>query len=193
MSSFANLTLTEFRMALTPSALRIGMLIQSALPAGALAFFGAVILIAFRTEPSMADEDQLSTVTMLTIASSVFFVTAFAAGHFLYASRFSETNLKNTYDSDLHDADGNPIEATPAEKALSLLRTALLIRTALLEGASFFGLATLIIASTGGFLFNLTWIWVNAIPLATLCGFVVVTFPTPARLERVFEVRIKRA
>ncbi len=193
MNSFSQLTTTEFRAALTPTTIRTGMIIQTALASGAVLFFGAIMLVAFSTDHVFPTEESLQVLVPLTAISVVFLATAFVLGSMLYNSRFSESNLQNAVTMDVIGPDGQPHNATLAERAVNVIRTAMLIRTALLEGASFFGLAGMMIAATKGTLFAVPWVWVNVVPLVVLIIFVVLTFPTPERLEEIFETRIKRS
>lgn len=193
MNPFSHLTTTEFRAALTPATIRTGMIIQTALASGAVLFFGAIMLVAFSPDHASPTEESLQVLIPLTAVSVVFLVTALVVGSMLYHSRFSESNLQNALSVNVIGPDGRPHDATLAERAVNVIRTAMLIRTALLEGASFFGLAGMMIAATNGSLFTIPWVWVNVVPLVVLIAFVVLTFPTPGRLEEIFETQIKRS
>jgi hypothetical protein len=169
------------------------MIIQGAILAGALLFFGVIFVVASQVTPSLPTDDQLQTLSVLTMVSIAFAALAFVGGWLLYNSRFSGDRLKEAYANDLLDRAGNRLEATPAEKAVSLMRTALLIRTAMLEAAAFFGLVCLIVPASGGSLYSIPWIWINAAPLFVLATFVVTTFPTAGRLEDLFETKIRQS
>jgi len=110
---------------------------------------------------------------------------------FVYRSRFSARQLETAYRNDLHDQQGNVLDATPAEKAIAFIRTSMLIRTAMFEGPAFFGLAVLMIAAQNGVLVSGSWLWINALPLAVLIALIVITFPTREKVITIFENNIK--
>ncbi len=190
MLSLSNLSITEFKTALTPERVRVGMIIQGVLAAGALLFFFTILAVSSLNQQSSSIEIDLDQLTYMTIACLLFFVVDFAVGHFLYHSKFKPERLEAAYSSDLKDQNGNIIPASPAEKAVSLIRTSMFIRTALFEGAAFFGLAILMISAQQGALNTVPWIWLNVLPLLVLLIWVLITFPTANRLVSIFEVKI---
>jgi hypothetical protein len=190
MQSLSNLTITEFRTALTPERVRVGMIIQATLAGGALLFFFAVLAIGSLRRPGDSREIDLDMLTTMTMVCIIFFLADAAIGYFLYHAQFKPDRLEKAYSSDLLDKDGNTIPASPADKAVSIIRTSMLIRTALLEGAAFFGLATLMVGAQQGAFSTVPWIWINALPLLVLLLWVMMTFPTSNRLERIFEENI---
>ena len=190
MNSLSNITSTEFRTALTPERVRIGMFIQAFLAGGALIFFLAVLLVGMINQPNALYAIDLELLTTMTFACALFFLLTFIIGHFVYNMQFKSERLESAYSSDLKDKNGNIISASPAEKAVSLIRTSMLIRTALLEGSAFFGLAVLLVGAQQGAIISYSWIWINALPLLVLIIWVIVTFPTSSRLEKIFETKI---
>ena len=190
MQSLSNLSTMEFKTALTPERVRVGMIIQGALAAGALLFFFAVLAVASLNQPKNTIAIDLDQLTYMTCACLLFFVADFIIGRFLYFSQFKPERLEAAYSSEFKDQNGNIIPASPAEKAVSLIRTSMLIRTALFEGAAFFGLATLMIGAQQGALEILPWVWINVFPLLALLIWVLSTFPTANRLESIFEANI---
>jgi hypothetical protein len=190
MQSLSNLTTTEFKAALTPERVRVGMIIQSALAAGSLLFFFSVLAVSSLNQRNNSIQIDYDLLTNMTIVCMLFFLVDFAIGYFLYHSQFRPNRLEAVYSSDLLDKNGNVIPASPAEKAISLIRTSMLIRTALFEGAAFFGLATLMVGAQQGALSTVSWVWVNALPLLVLLIWIVIMFPTSNRLEKIFEDNI---
>lgn len=192
MQSLSDLSTAEFRAALTPERVKIGMIIQAVLAGGASIFFIAVSAIGLFNQPknpANIDYDMLST---MTIACMVFWLIVYITGIFLYNSFFKPERLQAAFSSDLFSKNGAPISATPAEKAVSLIGPAMLIRTALLEGAAFFGLASLTIGAQQGALKTVPWIWIDALPWGVLLVWVIISFPTSSRLEKIFETKIIR-
>jgi hypothetical protein len=190
MQSLSNLSITEFKIALTPERVRVGMIIQGALAAGALLFFFVILAVASLNHRNNSIEIDLNQLIYMTSACLLFFIVDFVIGYFLYHSQFKPERLEVAYSSDLKDQNGNIIPASPAEKAVSLIRTSMLIRTAMFEGAAFFGLATLLIGAQQGALNTVPWVWINVLPLFVLLIWVMITFPTANRLENIFEANI---
>jgi hypothetical protein len=68
MQSLSNLTTTEFKAALTPERVRVGMIIQSALAAGSLLFFFSVLAVSSlnqRNNSIQIDYDLLTNMTIV--------------------------------------------------------------------------------------------------------------------------------
>jgi hypothetical protein len=191
MRSLSDISTTEFSKDLTPEQLRIGMIIQAALGLGALFFFFAILIVAFLRQSTIANTESLDLLTTLTLVNIVMLVALSSVGQIVYRSRFSAQQLESAYSNDLHDREGNLITATSAEKAISFIRTSMLIRTALFEGSTFFGLAVLMMAATNGLLLSVSWLWINVLPLVIFIALIVFTFPTRDRLFSIFENNIK--
>jgi len=187
MRSLSEISTAEFTKDLTSDQLRVGMIIQAALGLGTLFFFSAVLIVAFLRQSTLANTDSVDLLTTLTLANIIMFVALSSVGQFVYRSRFSAKQLESAYSNDLHDREGTIITATPAIKAISFIRTSMLIRTALFEGSTFFGLAVLMIAATNGLLLSVSWLWINVAPLIIFIALIVFTFPTRDRLVSIFE------
>jgi hypothetical protein len=72
-----------------------------------------------------------------------------------------------------------------AEAVLSNIRLAGIVRLAVMEWAAFFGLVVLVVATQQSVLQRAPEYWVNVISTVIMFGFVLLTFPTRARLEEV--------
>jgi hypothetical protein len=191
MRSLSEISSIEFSNSLKSEQLRVGMIIQATLGLGTLFFFAVVLFCTFIEQSKIIDPEILDYLKTLTIVNIVFFVVLSSVGQFIYHSSFSAKRLETAYSNDLHDREGNPIAATPTEKAIIAIRTAMLIRTALYEGSAFLGLAVLMMAATNGFLFSVDWLWINALPFLVHLIIIVFTFPTRNRVINIFENNIK--
>lgn len=191
MRSLSDISTTEFSKDLTSAQLRVGMLIQAALGLGALFFFLAVLFVAFFRQSTIINNEPLDLLTTLTPVNIIILVVLGSVGQLIYRSRFSAKQLESAYSNDLRDREGNPIVATPAEKAIYFIRASMLIRTALFEVSTFIGLVALMIAATNGLLLSVDWLWINILPLVIFISLIVFTFPTRDRMLRIFENNIK--
>jgi hypothetical protein len=191
MRSLADLSTEEMRTALTPERVRVGMIIQAGLGLGGLFFFSAILFVAFLHNTAVANTESLGFLTTLTQVVLGLFVVFSSVQQFVYRSRFSAQQLEAAFTNDFHDQQGNVIIATPAEKAISFIRTTMLIRTAMFEGPAFFGLAVLMMAAQNGLLLSDSWLWINTLPLAVFIALIVITFPTKEKVVSIFENNIK--
>lgn len=191
MRSLSEISTAEFSNCLTSGQIRVGMIIQATLGLGALFFFLAVLFVAFFRQSTITNSGSLDLLTALTFVNIIMFVALSSVGQLVYRSRFSAKQLESAYSNDLRDREGNPIAATPAEKAFYFIRSSMLIRTALFEGSTFFGVAALMIAATNGLLLSVSWIWINVLPLVVFIALIVITFPTKNKILSIFENNIK--
>ena len=193
MPSLSNISSAEFASQLTPQRLRTGMLVQAALGLGPLFFSAIVLLIAFSNQSNGVDAEALDLLKTLTIANLAMSIVLGSAGHLLYRSRFTPRRLESAFLDELLDRQGHPIAATSPEKAITFIRTAMLLRTALSEASAFFGITVLMIASTHGLLLTVSWLWVNVVPVVMLWTLTASTFPTSNTMQRIFETNIQHA
>jgi len=192
MQSLSDLSTAEFRSALTPERVKIGMIIQAALAGGALLFFVAVSTIGLLNQPKNPAAIDYSMLGIMTIICLMLLLLTYITGSFVYNSFFKPERLQAAFSSEPINNEGRPISASPAEKAVSLIRTAILVRTASLEGAAIFGLASFTLAAQQGALKTVPWIWFDILPLIVLLLWVIISFPTPDRLEKIFETKMIR-
>jgi len=189
MASLADVTLSEFKSALTPGAVRSGIIVQLTLAIGVIFFLFAVILINQNTVGDKpVDRD---TIEILITIHAVLFVTAVYAGHWLFNRRFSPENLEKAYVRNFVDKRGRTLASTPPEKLVLLIRTGYIMRAALLEGAAFFGLMTLLVAAQSGLLTTQPLLWLNAGSALYEMAFILFNLPTAGKQVTFFEERIQ--
>lgn len=193
MQSLSEVSLQEFQKELTPLAIRTFRIIYSALAAGVL-FFLLIIFIMYTKHISLeANIDDLSYFNTLSLVNAVLIIVTFISSSFFYNRQFSKKNLQNSVTKDILDPKGNQLNLTPAQKCLSLIRTAAIIRIAPLEGSAFFGMVFTLLAVQNG-VADLSPVYLlNALSVIPMLITVAATFPSTERLEKIFEEKIQGA
>jgi hypothetical protein len=180
-----NVTLDEMKKALSVEAVRVFQIIYIAIFFGVTVFLG-LVLCMYRSGspfPSPADDALRQTNLFSLIHAGIF-----AAG--LFISRF-------LYDMTLKPARTGAIMVdrrneglSGAAKYVAVIRTAMIIRLALLEAPVFFGLVTLYMSSVNGVLYHKGVYWANLVSYIYLAYFIFTDFPTPEKLLEVFKKRL---
>jgi hypothetical protein len=181
--------ISEFRQALTPAALRVLKVLHVGL-AGGIVVFTLVLLILYYAGGEVVSGESEEMLQFLSIAAFVIFVGAFWAGQLVFDKRFSREGLKMAGVPETSTHPHMSHGSSPAERCLSVLRTALLIRYALIEGATYFAIAVTTISITTGMIYLQQVYLINfAYPVVALIYFSL-TIPTSERLEEMFLRRI---
>ncbi|MHB1049273.1 MAG: hypothetical protein ACYC09_04260 [Bacteroidota bacterium] len=177
---FASLSEHEFDRRVTAEQMSVMRIIQGALIAGVTLFAAVVIALFFQTPPSSGND--MSAVYQLSLANIVIVFSTIALSRFfaekLFAASRASVPLPN---EDLY------------ARAITVMRTAMILRMAILESSAFFGLVVALIAVTEGvahaeplYLLNLC----SSLPLI-IAG--VKTFPSAESLRNSFTRNFKRA
>jgi len=192
MTTIARVSTAEFEQALTPAVMRTIQMIYLALIMGVIVFTAAVFII-YSTDKSQEnvniDPDLLTT---MSLVHACFALAAYALATFQYKSQFRTERLSGVSRGETSDRSVMYPSSTPAESYLSIIRTALIIRLALMQGAAFFGLVTCIIGATSGALRLHPEYWANLASSVVMIGFCILTFPNKERLAGIFEEKINR-
>jgi hypothetical protein len=173
-------TRADLESVITPEYLRITRILHAALVSGP-ALFGAGLLAFFFSagQPLTPDLRAVQTMDRLSVAHVGFTIVAYLLAPLLFGRTMNRTRL-----------DPGQENSTPnglALQALMLLRTAIIVRLAVLQGAAFFGLAVCMIGVTGGVLYAAPMLWLNLGSTALLIVFGVLTFPTRDGLLDILE------
>ncbi len=170
-------TAAEFRAVLTRESVRQIRILQIALTAAPIVFFGGAVALSFlQTAARPLDPDMLPTLSLVNGGLALLSY----AGAFLFSSlHFSPARVR----SFIFSADAG----SRAGRCLILIRNAVILRLAMLEGAAFFGVAVCLIAVTSGNTAGTPEYWLNAAPVLILLLTSAATFPTEERLVGVFE------
>jgi hypothetical protein len=110
-----------------------------------------------------------SNATLLTYLALGFMVVTIPVSSILF-KRFLKTDQK---------ADALVVIAN--------IRSAMLIRLALFEGAALFAATALLIASMDGFLVGNPNLWINLVPIGYFTLHIVANWPTEARIVSIYE------
>ena len=110
----------------------------------------------------------------------------------LFDKQFSENNLVNALTKDFKDQEGNSLNLSPAQRCISLIRTASLVRVATMEGAAFFGLVTTMTVATSGVGNIENAYYLNASSILPLLAYIAMRFPNAERIEDIFKVKIQK-
>jgi hypothetical protein len=174
-------TRAECAGALTPEYLRITRMVSLALMGGPLVC-GVGLWAFFFTSgahPAAPGAGALHTMETLSMTHVGFTIVAYLLAPFLFNRVLNATRLDPGQDA-----------ATPRElatQALLLLRTAIIVRLAVLEGAAIFGLSVCVIGVTGGVMESEPLYWLNLGSGVLLIAFGVITFPSREGLLEILD------
>ncbi len=160
-------------------------ILQGALMMGAVMFLLGVLFMYSRGPLVAPGETDFDTVRTLTVVHLAFLVVNVGVSVFLAQRLFSPETMKEML-------SGMVDPQAMAQRCAMQQRTAMIVRMALLEGSTFFGLAICMIGSTNGVLARASVYWINLLSLFILVGFGIATFPTKDRLTAWFEERFLR-
>jgi hypothetical protein len=178
------LTRTHFEAALTPGLLRTMAIMQTALVFGPLLYVIPVFVVFSGRSVIPPGPDEFLLVNILSLLHGAALLTAGSVGSFFFQRMFSSDRL-------MAIPDANP--ETLASMAAGMLRSAMILRLALFEGAAFFGITVCILAMINGVLDAEPAYWLNLASLAIFAAFGILTFPTKERLMIWFEEMLARS
>jgi len=168
-------TLQDLYHAMTPAIVKSYQVFYFANAIGVLIFFFVVLFLflqSFSNPIIVADAAAEEYVMMLTMLHLTVLVLAYLMGTFVYRKMLGR-------------AFSAEQRSLSAEAVLSNIRLAGIVRLAVMEWAAFFGLVVLVVATQQSVLQRVPEYWVNVISTVIMFGFVLLTFPTRARLEEV--------
>lgn len=191
MNSLSEVTLSDFQSSLTPLALRTFQIIHGAIGLGVVMFLG-VVLFVYSSQPANLGanitKDDYDLIKILTLAHIMVAAGVYTVARVVFNLLLSSTALQGGVSKEMKDAQGRII-SNPSEKILAMIRSALIIRLAMIEAPALFGLVICLIATLNGTVFETPSIWLNASTSLILIGFVILTFPNKERLEEIFNTR----
>jgi len=178
------LTRTHFEAALTPGLLRTMTIMQAALVFGPLLYVIPVFVLFNAGSVIPPGPDEFLLANILSIINGATLLTAGSVGSFLFHQMFSSDWLETV-------PDENPV--TLAFIAVGRLRSAMILRLALFEGAAFLGITVCLLAMINGVLDAEPAYWLNLGSLALFAAFGILTFPKKERLIGWFEEMLTRS
>lgn len=175
MNTTLQLSEHQFAAQLTPQIVRTFQIIHAALMTGATMLLFVVALL--HSQASSGSSADASLLDLLSIVNAVFTVTAFGASRIVFEKMFNVgTALNNATD--------------PYLAAIAMIRSAVLVRSVILEGAAMFGLVVCMIAATGGFTHTDPIYLLNTASYVLFIAFGMMTFPTKDSLTSIFRTQI---
>lgn len=175
MASLKAPTLEQFEKILTDQQVRTIQILHLALGVGVFVFACIVGTFSF-FETSAVDLD-VNFVWILTLGHLMLAMVLFFSSFWLYQRSFSRETLESRFSNGEISADG----------ALAVVRTALIVRLAMMEGAAMMGVLVCLYAGMGGVLQSNSVFWVNMISPAAMLFFVARNYPTRDELMSIYE------
>lgn len=174
MSTLLQLSESEFERILTPDHLRPIQIVHVALMTAATMFAFVVVLLYFQS--SSTENVDVEVVNILTGVHALFAFGAFGISRILTERMFTERYLNNAIDT----------ATAPYEDSLSVIRVALIVRMAMLEGVSIFGLVVCVIAVTSGIAKHEPLYLFNMASYVLFIAIGINTFPTKDAVMDIF-------
>ncbi len=171
MESARKPPINEFERLLTDDNVRSMQIIQAALGSGVLLFVVIVIAMYFNyaTDAATGSVDFVWILTLIHfVLSAVMIVLSF----WMYKRRLTAEAV----------SPGSGSSSISADSCLEALRTAIIIRLGLLEGAAFYGLVVCIVAVMNGVMQENAIFWINLFSAFVMLFFVIWLFPSRERL-----------
>lgn len=159
----------EFSAALTPEEIRTSRVIQAALMLGPLLFALAVAVLHTQAG-RIVTNDTMELVRSLSVVLAGFALVAYGISTIAYSRVLAR-----------HSRAKTPLQC------IASIRTAMIVRMALLEGVAFFGLVVCLVAEFGGVLHSHPEYWLTLLPTAVILVVGIGTFPTRERIEQTFK------
>lgn len=187
MNRFQNLSLDDFRAALTRPQISSMQIIQAFLAFGVVLFAGVVVLMNISLgspERELPQDFAVQTIWLMTVVHLVLAVIIYLA-----APRIENLIYKQAKNNTATTATAIPL----AVQALGVMRTARIVRLALYEGVALLGLVICYLAMTMNVLVAHPLYWVNAATAVIMIAYVISTFPNAERLTTIFHEKLRQA
>ncbi|QQS36711.1 MAG: hypothetical protein IPM56_01770 [Ignavibacteriales bacterium] len=158
-------------------------IITLALCLGVLAFFVVIMILYYTQYGSGADNSSTEMLEILLMVVMVATVTLlailFLAGDRIFAGM---VKVRKFTAADISNPESRSI--------LSLITTFTIIRLAMFEGVSFFGLITLLLSVLGGVLDTKPVFWLSILPILFMFFYAFIIFPTSERVAQLVQDKI---
>jgi len=172
------LTYSELRQHLTPENIKPIQIIQLSLVSGLVIVGALVILLYYNIEPSQDHtvSDILFLVQILTLVHIMFAVPMYILSPIFLKKLVRKDRLSKIPDDTVSSTAHT--EMNQAEKCLFMIRSAIIIRSAMYEGVAFFGLTICLLGAAKGILQSHTVYWVNAFSTIAALWLMLKTYPS---------------
>ncbi len=188
--SFQNVSAVQFEAALTEANVRQTQVIQGAIGMGILVF-GIVVGVLYSTTHAEPTLDDVELIQTLTLAHLLILSGGVATANLLFRKLFSDPQLAVAADRNVTGADRQPV-TDPALKVLAHVRSAIIVRLAILEAPALFGLVICLLMTINGVALIAPIYLLNSLSAAGFLVYVVTTFPNRERLVGIFNDFIMR-
>jgi hypothetical protein len=182
--SFQTLSSSQFEAVLTDANVRQIQIIQAALGLGVFTF-GIVIAVLYTTATAVPTREDIELIQMLTLGHLVILSGGAAMASILFRNFFSERQLAAAAKRTVRDSRGQTL-TDPASKALAHVRSAIVLRLAVLEAPALFGLVICFLMVTNGAATVAPMYLLNALSAAGFIVYIATTFPNKDRLSGIF-------
>lgn len=193
VQSLSEVSLSDFKQALTQEQIRTLQIIFSMMAAGVL-LFAFIVLLAHLYRASMfSDPSWIQGMNVMSIVNAAVAIIAFASGKLVADKQFSDSNLAKAVAKNYTNREGNSMNLTEAQKCVMIIRIAFIIRIATMEQAAFFGLIATLVAITNGVGIVEPIYFLNAVSALPVLIYIAINFPSSERLEEIFITKIKKS
>lgn len=180
------LSMADLKNKLSDQAVLVFQLITGSILFGATLFLGFIIFMYQTASPAGAPgPEEVEMMTLLSIIHGAVFIGGLLASRFIFDRLFSMARMESAMD-DWRLAR----YSTAAEKYLAVMRSAMIVRMALLEAPAFFGLVICFMGATNGVLMAESVYWANLVSYAALVFLLLKEFPTRDRLLELFRQKL---
>ncbi len=179
-------SMADLKSKLSNQAVLVFQLITGSILFGATMFLGFIVFMYNTAAPSEAPgTETVEMMNLLSLIHGAVFVGGMIASRFLFDMMFSSARIESA-------VNGWKLArlSAAAEKYLAVMRSAVIIKMALLEMPAFFGLVVCFIGVTNGVLKVESIYWANLISYAALVFLLLKNFPTKERLIELFKNKL---
>lgn len=173
----------QFRAGLTPERLRPLQAIQAGLGMGIVVLSAVLLILAFGTTPPEPEDAAFELMEILTAVHVLLLAVLVPASGWLFKIRFTSKQLQRA-------GERNAVSDDPVDQALSIIRTAWIMRMAMLEAGALIGIMVCLIGILNGTILSSPEFALNGLSPLLFLFFVALTFPTSERITDVFRGNI---
>lgn len=180
-------SLTDIQHALSDNAVRLFQLVHFAIMAGVTTFFLIVIFMYyFNQGKNETSGVGIETINMLSIIHLLLFITSLKLSGLFYNTTLQQIRVESMLEKSAAMGAQNP-----ADSYIAILRTAKIIKLAVLEAPVFVGLVTCFIGVTNNILHQHPYYWINACSYFIFMYLVIKDFPNREKLLNILKDKFK--
>ena len=168
----------EIASAMTPTYLRPLGIIHVAISTAPVFFAAAIVFVMLTMPPVVATPSDASLIDILSMLNLVVLASAWFVGSFIF-----QKLLASGISSEIAGND----RTMKAEVILASLKSAMIVRLAMLEGSAVFSLTVCLLGVMRGVLPEESIYWFNLVPIAVLIGYSVSNFPSSGKILSILE------